>query len=168
MLRSLKIVGALLVLVSLALPMSSCRHYVDAKGERLEVEKGEPPPPGAQEVVSYHYALESFNARELASWTNLLVFVWPGVMLGAQFWRRRGRMLVVLRVLEILLLIYSFFIVDLMATLFADRIEAGAYLAFTGFGLYAVAALWEDATAFRRWRRARALREAAPLREERR
>lgn len=161
MLRSLKIVGAVLVLVSLALPMSSCRHYVDAQGERLEVEKGKPPPQGAREVVSYQYALESFDVQELASWNKLLVFVWPVLMVGALFWRRQGRTLVVLRVLEILLLAYSIFMVDLLATLFADRIEAGAYLAFTGLGLYAVAALWEDVTAFRRWRRARALRRAA-------
>jgi hypothetical protein len=156
MLRSLKIVGAILVLVSLALPMSSCRHYVDAQGERLEVEKGEPPPQGAREVVSYQYALESFDVQELASWNKLLVFVWPVLMVGALFRWRQGRTLVVLRVLEILLLAYSIFMVDLLATLFADRIEAGAYLAFTGLGLYAAAALWEDVTAFRRWRRERA------------
>jgi hypothetical protein len=121
MLKSLKIVGAILLLVSLALPMSSCRHYVDAQGERLEVQKGEPPPQGAREVVTYNYALENFNGRDLDSWNKLLVFVWPVLMVGALFWRRQGRTLVVLRVLEILLLAYSIFMVDLLATLFALR-----------------------------------------------
>lgn len=154
-LRSLKIAGALLLLISLALPMSSCRHYVDARGERLEVPAGQTPPQGAREVVSYHYAFEGFNVREPDSWLLLLQFLWPALFLGVQLRLRRGRTMVALRILEIPLLVYSSVLIDLNAGLFASRLEAGAYLAFSALGFYSIGAIGEDVGAFRRWRRER-------------
>jgi hypothetical protein len=47
-----KLLGALLLLVSVAFPMATCSHYEDAEGKRVEVAEGETPPEGVKEVIS--------------------------------------------------------------------------------------------------------------------
>jgi hypothetical protein len=159
MYRSMKVVGAILLLASLALPMASCRHYEDAQGLWVDTAKGQPPPAGAREVVVYQYAWSGLK-QEDPSLLPLLAFVWPPVLIGLLLRWRSGRAAVLLRVLEILLLAFSFWTVNLLATLFVDRMESGAYLAFVALGLYTLGAAWEDASAFRRWRQARQSRLA--------
>lgn len=153
--RTLKVVGALLLLISLALPQSSCRHYEDAKANRVEHKTGDPPPAGAHEVVRYNYAWESFEPVDPSTWLTVLAFVWPVLTLGLLLRPEKRRAALFLRLLEILLLAASFVVVDLSGGLFADRLEAGYYLAMLALVLYAAGTLWGDLAAFRQWRRTR-------------
>ncbi len=158
--RTLKVVGAVLLLISLALPMSSCRHYEDAKGNRIEHAAGAPVPAGAHEVVIYNYAWEGFEPRDPSTWLTVLAFVWPALTLGLLLRPERRRAALILRILEILLLAASSVLIDFNAGFSGDRREAGAYLAYLALALYAAGALWGDVSAFRQWLRARRLRLA--------
>ena len=153
--RFLKLAGAILLLVSLALPMSSCVRYVDAKGNRVEVEKDAPLPEGVRKEVLYDYALDNFDAQDAGSWSVLLAFAWPALLVGLLFWRKRGRAVLALRIAEPLLLAGSFYLISFIASFLVDRMEAGAYLAFFALGIYALGAVWEDVVAFRQWRQER-------------
>ena len=155
MLRFSKLVGAILLLASLALPMASCRHYEDARGQWGETRRGQPPPAGAREVVAYQYAWSGLERDDPVSWLPLLAFVWPPLLIGLLRRWKTGRAAVLLRVLEVLLLAYSSWTVYLAATLFVDRMESGAYLALLALFLYALGAVRDDAIAYRTWRRAR-------------
>ena len=155
MYRSLKLAGAILLLVSLALPMSSCTRYVDAQGNRVEVVKDAPLPEGVRKEVSYDYALDGFDAQDAGSWSVLLAFAWPALLVGLLFWRKKGRTVLLLRIVEPFLLAGSFYLISFLASFLTDRMEAGAYLALLALGIYTLAAVWEDSVAFRHWRQAR-------------
>ena len=154
MYRYLKLVGAILLLVSLALPMASCTRFEDEEGNRVEVVDGDPHPEGIKEVVTYNYALENFDPTEISSWAVLLTFVWPIIIVGILFWLKRGRIVVVLRILEPLLVIGSFYMVYWISSFLVTRREWGAYLAFLALGVYGIGFLWEDLILYRGWRQA--------------
>ena len=153
--RWLKIAGALLLLASLALPMGSCTRHEDEKGNPVEVAKGAPVPAGTREVVTYDYALDDFDLKEAGWWVRLLAFAWPAVFAGLFAWRKRGRVVVALRLLEPVLVAGSLYLVVLLSSAAVERRESGAYLAFCALGIYGLASLWEDAVAWRSWRRER-------------
>ncbi len=151
----LKLVGAGLVLVSLALPVASCSHFEDAHGRRVRVQ-GEAPA-GVRSVVDYSYPLEGFDAADPSDWLVVLAYTWPALALAClRRWPRGGRALTV-RLLELPLVAGSLALVDLLATLFVERRAVGFYVAAAGLLAYAAGALWADGRLLRERRRAAAV-----------
>jgi hypothetical protein len=148
----LKLLGALLLLVSLAFPMSTCSHYEDAEGRRVRVAEGEAPPEGVRKVISEEYALEDFHPDDPGDWLRIFAFAWPLLAFGALRLRRRGRVALAIRIAEPLLIGGSILAVDFISTFLADSRATGAYLAFAALGLYAIATVWEDLIVYREWK----------------
>jgi hypothetical protein len=147
-----KLLGALLLLVSVAFPMSTCSHYEDAEGNRVKVAEGETPPEGLTEVIDEDYALEDFDTGDLGDWVRVLAFGWPIVAVAILYRHKRSRSVVVVRVLEPPLIVGSIYVVDFLSTFFADHRASGAYLAFLALGIYAIATLWADVVVWREWK----------------
>ena len=147
-----KLLGAALLLVSLAFPMSTCSHYQDGEGRRIEVAPGETPPEGAVEVVSHSYAFEDFHPLDPGDWARALAFAWPVLAIAILRWRERGAIALGVRVLEPALIAGSIYAVHFISSFFADRRAIGAYLAFLALGVYAVATVWTDAAVYREWK----------------
>lgn len=153
----LKLVAALLLLASLALPLASCSRYEDAEGNRVRVAEGEEPPAGVHRVVERTYALEGFDPLELESWLVLAAFTWPLAALAARRLLPSGFVAGTVRLLELPLVAGSFFLIEFLATFLTERREIGAWVAFAALALYAAAAVWDDV---RWWRGRRAARAA--------
>lgn len=136
MYRAVKILGALLLLISLGFPISQ------------SIDQDSWAPTG-----SYNYALsrDPGDWLEGALWFCLLLFTWPVLMLALLSRFSRGWAALLLRTLELLALLYSYVFVDLLS-MFA-RQETGTHLALCGFAVYALGALWEDAAIFLKWAR---------------
>ncbi len=150
-----KLLGALLLLVSVAFPMSTCSHYEDVDGRRIEVAPGETPPEGTVEVVSRSYAFEDFHPLDPGDWVRALAFTWPILAIATLRLRKRGAITLGVRVLEPPLIAGSIYAVHFISSFFADRREIGAYLAFLGLGIYAIATIWVDLAVYRKWREQR-------------
>lgn len=150
-----KLLGALLLLGSLAFPMSTCSHYEDAEGNVVEVAEGETPPEGVTEVINHAYVFEDFHPLEPGYWVRGLAFVWPALAVAILHQRRRGAIALGVRVFEPLLIAASIYAVHFISTFFADRRAAGAYLAFLALGIYAIATLWADIETYREWKERR-------------
>ena len=148
----LKVVGAILLLVSLAFPMQQASHYyIDSDGVIRPQAWGTPP--GATALFeSDQYALHPGSGENSLL---ALAFAWP--VIAVAYWQWRKDVIgIVLRSLEIVFLAGTFLLVYWVSTftvLTVTRVGAGGYLAFLGLGLYAVGALWADAIALRRWKR---------------
>ncbi len=125
----LKWCGAALVLVSLALPMSSCDLSPIAPIQKT-------------------YAFDELSAANPGSWVELLLLLWPAIFAALFTWNRRSRHALVLRIVEPLLLIASIAMV-LTYSVMGQR-EVGTWIALSGFALYAAGALVGDVRAVRR------------------
>ena len=151
-----KLIGAALLLVSLAFPMSTCSHYEDAGGRRIEVAEGETPPEGAVEVTTRSYAFEDFEPLDPGDWVRALAFAWPLMVIALLRWRERGRVALGVRVLEPALIAGSIWAVHFISTFLADRRALGAYLAFLALGIYAISTARVDLALYREWKARRA------------
>jgi len=151
----LKWMGAALLLASLAFPMQRVStHYLDREGK---LQEGTGALWGGGDNTPVFDKVEYFFTPGRDSWENiwfvLLIFAWPLIGLFVFYWRGQAVGLGV-RILEGLLLVLSFIVVQFvsMFTIFTPiRVGEGAYLAFAALGLYAIGAVWADATAYRRW-----------------
>lgn len=147
-----KLLGALLLLVSIAFPMATCSHYEDAEGRRVEVAEGETPPEGVKEVISSEYAFEDFEPGDPGEWVKVFAFSWPLLATVILLRGKRGRVVLGVRVLEPLLLAGSIYMVHFISTFLVERRAMGAYLAFLALGIYAVATIWADVALYREWK----------------
>ena len=139
MTKRLKLLGALMLLGSIALPMARGCASVDVQG-RL--------------VHPYKYAFEHLDSADERFYT-LAIFGWPMVALGILAWRQRGYVSFGVRAAEPFLIVLSFVVINFISTFFTGGRALGAYVAFAGLGFYAVGALWSDVIVFREWRTAR-------------
>ncbi|ARA94111.1 hypothetical protein AWN76_013755 [Rhodothermaceae bacterium RA] len=146
----IKLTGAVLLLLSAALPMSSCSHFEDAEGNRVTVAEGEAVPEGVQKVVTYNYAFEDFDAAEAADWLLPAAFLWPLLVVGLLWRWSQGPVAVMLRLAEPVLLVGSAYLIAALVA-WGERPEAGAYVAFAALAIYAGAAVWEDVRRGRAW-----------------
>ena len=147
--RALKIIGAVLLLLSMTLPMSSCTKSKEQVAEQVSSTTQSY---SANSETKYHYIIDNIDAADPATWITLLAFVWPVLMLGLLHWKKTGRISLVLRGLELLLIIGSLIWIEFIATFLTDRREIGAYLAHTAIVTYAVGAIWSDVVLFRNWK----------------
>ena len=153
-----KLIGALALLVSLALPFArGCTpvRYVDAEGKTVSPDSTGTVPQGVRVIKNYKYALESFRLDETDNWLILSAFVWPSVLIGILAWKKKGRLVLGLCILEPLLIAWSTWVVYFIATFFTSGMAIGAYTAFVGLAIYTSGALWQDISIFRNWRKAR-------------
>lgn len=141
MYRSVKILGAILLLISLGFPVS----------QSIDPDSWEP-------TGSYSYVLSRHPSDWLEGrlWFCLSLFTWPVLMLALLYRFSQAWVALLLRTLELLALLYSYVLVDLLS-MFAHQ-EIGTHIAQCGFAVYALGALWEDAAVLRRWARARQTR----------
>ncbi len=149
----IKLAGALLLLSSLLLPLSSCESYVDKQGHTLrpsQVAADRPLPPGIKVERTYHYFFRTDQPTDATYWLMLAGFTWPAFMIAALA-RFKGRIRIACRFLEAPLL-YGSFLALVLATLFHSKLEIGAYVAYAGIGAYSLGAVWADIDAFRRWK----------------
>lgn len=134
----IKIVAAFLLLISLALPLSSCTLYVDLEGKTFY----KAPPTDAQRTTDYFYVWTEFDAKNLGSWLLITCFLWPIPILIYKYGGKRKRVNQILWVVEPLLISSSVYYIVICATFFSTP-EAGADLAVTANGIYGMAWLWE-------------------------
>ena len=134
----IKIGAAILLLICLVLPLSSCSLYVDSEGKTFW-EK--PPTIDTQRTTDYYYIWTEFKAKDLGNWLLITCFIWPIPIL---IYKYRGKSKGVNKILwgvEPLLIGGSVYYIA-MATLFLTP-EVGADLAITANGIYGMAWLWE-------------------------
>lgn len=151
-----KVLGALLLLVSLAFPIArSCSpvRYEDAAGKTIVPDKNGSVPPDARVIENYNYVFEITSTED--RWKLWSVFIWPILVLVILAWKRKGIIALAIRVLEPLFIVGSGYSIDVISTLFTSGRASGAYIAFAALGLYTVGTVWEDINAFRDWRKAR-------------
>ncbi len=134
--RKLRILAALLVVASAALPFYTCTSYVDETGKSVEVEPGAPLPPGVRAEVEAHRPIESFDLRDPGSYLLMLVFLWPLALVGIRAAVRSPRGLRGVLVGELLLLLGSGWVFYEHSGV-ADR-AWGVAVAFGGLALYAL------------------------------
>ena len=131
----LKLIAAVLLLGSVALPQSTCAGYRAPDG-RFVIEVPRNAAPGSyQPTVERHYAFDDVHLDDPASWLWPLVFLWPLPLLGLAARKHGPRVLRVLMVLEPLLVLASGFLIWTRASLF-DTPAAGAYVALGALALY--------------------------------
>jgi hypothetical protein len=134
--KRLKLLGALMLLGSIALPMARGCARVDAQG-RL--------------VRPYEYAFDRYEDSD-ERLIVLVIFAWPMIALGILAWRQKGYVSFGVRAAEPFLMVLSFLAINFISTFFTGGRAFGAYVAFAGLGFYAVGALWSDVIVFRKWR----------------
>jgi hypothetical protein len=176
---NLKILGAVLLMVSLAFPPKywvDDRRGLDAQSWRTPVGEAHDEPEdsggyahGLALVVRYALGLGQHGpdgaslddfSREQSPWVNrlmLLAFSWPVIAVAFALWRKQ-KAEIGPRVLVLVLLAGTFVLVCSLSTfaIFKEtRVGPGGYLAFLALALYATGAIWADTIAFCAWKRER-------------
>ena len=137
----LKILAALVLAASLALPQYTCDRYHAPDGRVVDAVPKGADPSTYQAFPELHYALGNLDRADPASWLVLVVYLWTvPVLLYA--WRGRSRRAKrVSWVLEGLLVAGSSYWI--LAASSTGRRASGAYLGLAALGLYLVAWLVE-------------------------
>ena len=144
-----KVIGAVLLLLSMTLPMSSCTETKKSVSEQAS--------PAAQinsqhSEVKYHYITDNIDLKDPAIWITFFAFVWPVLALGLLQWKKTGRTALIFRGFELLFLIGSLMWIEFIATFLTDRREIGAYLAYLALVIYAIGAIRCDVLLYRNWK----------------
>jgi hypothetical protein len=105
--RSLRILAALIVVASAALPFYTCTSYVDESGNSVEVEPGAALPPGVRAEVEVHRPIERFDLLDSDSYFLMLAFLWPLAFVGIRAALRHPGGLRAILIAEPLLLLGS-------------------------------------------------------------
>jgi hypothetical protein len=129
--RMLKRAGAILLVLSVFLPMSSCMSQRVISGQS-----------GAQqteEYRQYYYVWTPETADEPSSYWHLFAFLWPALALCLTRFQPRGSAgRKGLLVLEAALLLFTAWVICFEGWSLR-RAEAGAYVAASGLALYLIA-----------------------------
>jgi hypothetical protein len=149
-----KSLGALLLLASLALPIAkSCSAgFQDAQGKPVFPAADGTLPAGVRpSPIKNVYAFDKVHGiRDVL--LMLLLFSWPVIPLGVLYWKPKGWIAFVTRILEPVLVATSGGFIEFIATFFTGGRAIGAYTAFAALAAYAVGAIWQDVVVFRNWR----------------
>jgi len=148
----LKTLGAILLIGSLALPMSTCSHLENSAGERVFKLNNNFKNEALKEVNSFNYALEDFSVTDPEAWLTLFVFTWPLLAIMALSKYRQGRVSIAIRFFEPLFLTGSIFFVIFLSNFFTTRMAVGAYVAFLALGIYGIGTFWNDIFLYMQWK----------------
>lgn len=151
----LKVIGALLLVASFALPMTSCTTYVDKEGKPVIVGLDGVPAPGVRRFTVRHYLCEELHAGDPGSWLRVAVFLGPAAAVMFARRRPRSRARNALWVIEPVLLagvVYSLWYMLFLS--FRDP-DVGWYAASTGVASYFAGWLGETYQRCWQWRRRR-------------
>jgi hypothetical protein len=157
MTRRAKLLAALLLLVALVLPQSTCAGYRGPDGRFVTRVPADAPPDTYRPAVERSYAYDEFRLRQPDTWPNVLVFLWPLPLLAIAARHPAGRVRFAVWVAEPLLAVGSAYMIWLFASTLATP-AVGAYLGVTAMALYLLAWLVEL------WSRVRARRLQAAAR----
>ena len=136
--RSIKTLAAVLLVITLALPQSTCARYEGPNGQvRMSVPR-DAQPGTYRRVVERHYALDNFRPTEAGSWLLLAAFVWPFPLLARAVRRPSSRLTRALWYGEPVLAVASAYLIWRRSGLFATP-ASGAYLAVAANGVYFLA-----------------------------
>jgi predicted benzoate:H+ symporter BenE len=141
-------VFALVLLLAMALPLSSCSHYVDPDEKLVGFLGWGSAQADSRKVTSDAYVLSGFDAKELACWLLMASFLWPIPALVLQARRARWKLGRMVWWSEPALAIGSGAYIVSAASLFS-RPAVGAFLACAALMGYLGVWLYE----FRRWLR---------------
>lgn len=150
MFRPLKLSGAFLLVLGLFLPLSSCSHFEDEKGNNVSSSQMESLPPDVREVKDYQYALDDYDPEQPFAWLLPLTFIWPLLFVGLFMWLKHGPIVTALRFAEPFLLAASTYVILTLAAL-GEQMEIGGYIALIALGAYAIATVWEDVLCLSAW-----------------
>ena len=132
---NLRSIGTILVLVSLALPLSKCQSKAVAVDPDRRLEK----PISSSTDVHYTYPHHWFSLTEWKGVPVAATFAWPGIMVLVRYRSREIRRPRALAALEAVLCIGGGYLIWGISA-WGERL-VGAYLSLTGMGLYLVAAM---------------------------
>ena len=132
-----KIVAALALLASLALPQYTCAKYRAPDGRVVAAVPKDADASVYHEIREPHYALEGLDRADPGSWIVVAVYLWtvPVVLYGSR--ARKPRAKRVLWALEGLLVAGSVYVIVFASN--NGRRASGAYLGLAALGLYTVA-----------------------------
>ena len=133
----LKVVAAVVLAASLALPMSSCTHYVSPSGQLVGFLGFGPPRPDSRAIVDHEYVLSAFSPEHPGNWVIVLAYLWPLLMLGYRPRAKRGVISRAIWWVQAPLLVASGVLVWFVASWGAPAV--GAYVASGALLLYAFA-----------------------------
>lgn len=149
----LKAIGAIILLLSLTMPLSSCDRRVDQQGKVIPIlmsNRSKPLPPGTKIITKYNYFIQDFDINNPYMWLLFFGYIWPPFMILAINKVKKYSANLAYRIVEIILIAGSIYSV-LISCLFA-RLEVGAYAAFTGAGVYSIGACWSDIKFLLAWK----------------
>ena len=136
-----KIVAALALLASLALPQYTCDRYRGPDGRVVSAVPKGADASAYHEYREPHYALGSLDRADPGSWLVVVVYLWPVPVLWYALRVRTPRAKRVLWALEAILVAGSTYVIVFASS--NGRRASGAYLGLAALGLYAVAWLVE-------------------------
>ncbi len=141
LLNRIKVLSAVLLAASLALPVSSCTRHVMPGGQSGGNSGLGDPHADSQAVTDYSYVLYPFNPRYPSSWAILFAYLWPLLMLGYRSRASRPVLNIVMWWVQLPLLVGSTALITFAITLDSmwGSLAAGAYVAWAALSLYAIA-----------------------------
>jgi hypothetical protein len=139
--EKIKFCAGILLFICFFLPISKCTYYEDENGNRISSEKIKEYSGKVVEIVQVDHAYDNFSIYKLDSWTTLIVFIWPILLLYIMRFIKNNKVIIIFRFIEVLLILYSFLIIDFLSTFLADSRAYGAYLAFFALGIYSMVVL---------------------------
>ena len=90
----------------------------------------------------YNYALDSFDPANMDAWLVCLAFLWPLPMTFVSNRARKGWQILVV-ICECMLLAWSIYTVEFLATFLVPSRGAGSYLAFASLAVYGATVVWQ-------------------------
>ena len=140
--QRVKLAAAVALAICLALPISTCTHYIGETDQLASRADGEALPPGVRKRVTENYPVETWSDSPWA-----LLWLWPLLAVAAQRVVARRRLRTVLWWLEAPLWVLSALSI-LSRTLFGQP-APGFYLACASLGVYAIAWLSQGVSRIR-------------------
>ena len=132
--KKIKIGVAVLLLICIILPFTSCTRLLDKNGKDVLFSHGDP----VKSITKYYYPWQSINLTVSHGWIALLCFIWPIPILIFQHRSNRKKLKFAVWLAEPLLIIGAFSYIDFSATFLATP-AIGAYLMEGAYCIYGFA-----------------------------
>ena len=145
-LSRLKIVAAVILAGSLALPQSTCAGYRAPDGKFVLTVPRDAPAGSYEPAVRQEYAFDDFQVTDVGSWLVVGAFVCPLLLVAIGTRTRSARLRAYICVAAPVVSLGAAYIIWFSASLFATP-AVGAYIAISAISVYFVASaidLWRS------------------------